>query len=89
MARSVDVLGPGCRRCSELFVLVSEVARAECPDVVVRHVTDPAEIVGRGLFMNTPALVVDGIVVAAGRIPSRREVSGWLGATASTTEVRS
>jgi len=41
-------------------------------------VTDPAEIVGRGFFMRTPALVIDGTIVAAGRVPSRREVSAWL-----------
>ncbi len=78
MARLVEVIGPGCRRCSVLLELVREVARTACPEAEARYVTDPAEIVGRGFFMRTPALVVDGTVVAAGRVPSRREVSGWL-----------
>lgn len=78
MTVRVEVLGPGCRRCSELLELVREVARAECPDVEARYITDPAEIVGRGFFMRTPALVIDGAVVAAGRVPSRREISVWL-----------
>jgi small redox-active disulfide protein 2 len=78
MAAVVEVLGPGCRRCSELLELVREVARTETPGVEARYVTDPAEIVGRGFFMRTPALVVDGVVVAVGRVPSRREISAWL-----------
>lgn len=81
MPALVEVVGPGCRRCAELLELVSDVARAECPDVEARYVTDPAEIVGRGFFMHTPALVIDGMVVAAGRVPSRREISRWLAAT--------
>jgi hypothetical protein len=78
MAQMVEVIGPGCRRCSELVELVRDVARSTCPEIDARYVTDPAEIVGRGFFMRTPALIVDGMVVAAGRLPSRREVAGWL-----------
>jgi hypothetical protein len=78
MARIVEVIGPGCRRCSEMLELVRDVARAGCPDIDARYVTEPAEIVGRGFFMRTPALVVDGTVVAAGRVPSRREITAWL-----------
>ncbi len=78
MERIVEVIGPGCRRCSELLELVRDVTRSACLDIDARYVTDPAEIVGRGFFMRTPALVVDGTVVAAGRVPSRREVAAWL-----------
>jgi hypothetical protein len=78
MAAHVEVVGPGCRRCAELLELVRDVARTECPGVEARYVTDPAEIVGRGFFMRTPALVVDGTVVSAGRVPSRREIGRWL-----------
>jgi len=78
MAVRVEVLGPGCRRCSELLELVREVARVECPDIEAHYVTDPAEIVDRGFFMRTPALIIDGLVVAVGRVPSRREICAWL-----------
>jgi hypothetical protein len=39
------------------------------------HIVD---IVGRGFFMRTPVLVIDGIVVATGPVPSRTEISAWL-----------
>jgi small redox-active disulfide protein 2 len=86
MAVLVEVLGPGCRRCAELLELVREVVRTECRQVEARYVSDPTEIVERGFFMRTPALVVDGTVVAAGRVPTRSEVSDWLARTTPMTE---
>jgi hypothetical protein len=38
-------------------------------------------IVRQGV-LSTPALVVDGRVVAAGRVPGRDEITGWLSAAA-------
>jgi small redox-active disulfide protein 2 len=74
----IEVLGPGCRRCTDLDALVREVVAVEHLDATVRYVSDPAEIVGRGFFMRTPGLVIDGVVVAVGRVPSSREISSWL-----------
>jgi hypothetical protein len=37
----------------------------------VVHVTDPRELVARGV-MSTPGLVIDGRVVSTGRIPNGR-----------------
>jgi hypothetical protein len=47
-------------------------------DAEVLHVTDPREIVARGV-MSTPGLVIDGQVVSTGRIPSAGDIATWLG----------
>ena len=44
----------------------------------IRHITDDAEIALRGV-MSTPALAIDGVVVLAGRVPTRVQVADWLG----------
>jgi small redox-active disulfide protein 2 len=75
---TIEVLGPGCRRCTELDRVVREVVLAAGVAAEVRYVTDPAEIVSRGFFMRTPGLVIDGRVVATGKVPSRREIAGWI-----------
>ncbi len=43
----------------------------------VSHVTDPREIVGRGV-MSTPGLAIDGTIVSTGRIPSAGDIATWL-----------
>lgn len=75
---SIEVLGPGCRRCAEVDRLVRETIEAAGVEADVRYVTDPAEIVSRGFFMRTPGLVIDGRVVSTGRVPTSREITHWL-----------
>ncbi len=75
----IEVLGPGCRRCTQLEALVREIVTRAGVGADVRYVTDPVEIVRRGFFMRTPGLVIDDVVVAAGRVPSRGEIATWLG----------
>jgi small redox-active disulfide protein 2 len=65
----IKVLGSGCPNCRRLTHLteqaLAELGRAE----QVEKVTDYAEIAAHGV-LSTPALVVDGQVVMAGRIPA-------------------
>lgn len=74
----VEVLGPGCQKCQYVEKIVREVVDAAGIPVEVRHVTDFADIVSRGV-MSTPGLVIDGRVVLAGRVPTREQVAAWLG----------
>ena len=74
----VEVLGSGCQKCQYTERIVREVAKAAGIQADIRHVTDFAEIASRGV-LSTPGLVVDGVVVMAGHVPTREQVAAWLG----------
>lgn len=83
MARAtllVEILGPGCPRCDQATRDIRGVVDRGALDVEVRHVTDPVEIVSRGVLFDSPVVVVGGTVRSRGRIPSRGEIERWLGA---------
>ena len=69
----IEVLGPGCASCFRLEAMVKEVAGELDIACEVQHVRDIAEIVKRGVRA-TPALLVDGRIVGAGRVPSLDEL---------------
>ena len=65
----VKVLGPGCTNCVTLERVTHQVLDAMGVDAEIEKVTDYAAILSYGV-MSTPALVVDGNVVLAGRVPT-------------------
>ena len=74
----IKVLGPGCSNCRKTEEVVKQaVAQAGVTAEVVK-VTDMLEIASHGV-MATPAVVVDGQVKLAGKVPSLQEVLAWLG----------
>jgi small redox-active disulfide protein 2 len=75
--RVIEVLGPGCPNCQAVERNVRQALATTGLSAEVRHVTDWAEIAGRGV-MSTPGLLIDGKVVSTGRIPSPRQVEEWL-----------
>jgi small redox-active disulfide protein 2 len=75
--RSIEVLGSGCPNCQRLEANAREAVAMAGVEADVRHVTDPREIVRRGV-MSTPGLVIDGEVVSTGRIPSAGDIAVWL-----------
>ena len=64
---SVKVLGSGCAKCNELESNVKKALEQLSMDTSIEHVTDFAQIAAYGV-MSTPALVVDGKVVAYGKV---------------------
>jgi small redox-active disulfide protein 2 len=73
----IKVLGPGCRNCAMLEQRTREALDSLGQEAVIDKVTDFAEIAGYGV-MATPALVVDGKVVTAGKIPTSRRIAELL-----------
>lgn len=69
----IKVLGSGCKKCNELEANTKEALMELGMDTKVAHVTDFAEIAAYGV-MTTPALVVDGKVVAYGKVLKKNEI---------------
>ena len=76
----IKILGSGCQKCQRLEQLTREVAGELGVDARFEHVRDIAKIMEYSV-LSTPALVVEGEVKVAGRIPSREEIGRWLGKT--------
>ena len=71
--KKVEVLGPGCAKCGKLADLTAKAAADLGIECEVIKVTDLNEILSRRIMM-TPALVVDGVVKCAGRVPGIDEL---------------
>ena len=70
---SVKVLGSGCAKCNALEAATKAALEQLGMDTTIEHVTDFAKIATYGV-MSTPALVVDGKVVAYGKALKTEEV---------------
>ncbi|GMV38636.1 MAG: hypothetical protein AMXMBFR64_03520 [Myxococcales bacterium] len=71
----IKVLGTGCAKCKKLEALATEAAAGL--DATVTKVERLDDILAHGVAM-TPALVVDGEVKSAGRLPKVDEIRAWL-----------
>ena len=71
------ILGTGCPKCEKLAAETTAVADALGLAYELRKVTRVADIMGYGVMM-TPALVVDGQVKVAGKVPSREQIEKLL-----------
>jgi small redox-active disulfide protein 2 len=70
---NIKILGPGCANCVNLEKAAKQAASELGIDATFEKVTDYAEIVSYNI-MSTPGLVVDDLVVLAGRVPTVRQV---------------
>ena len=80
MARLLQVLGPGCPKCTKLAEHAEQAARELGLEYKLEKVTDIMKMMTFGVMM-TPALVVDGVVKVVGKVPSVEEVKALLGSS--------
>ena len=73
----LEVLGTGCAKCKMLHEAVLKAVTESGVQAEVRKIEDIAAILDRGV-MSTPALVKDGKVLIAGKVPSPKEIMAWL-----------
>lgn len=73
----IKVLGTGCAKCKALEKVTREAVEKTGVNATVTKVEDIVEIMQMGV-MTTPALVVDGVIVVKGKVPSVSEISKLL-----------
>jgi small redox-active disulfide protein 2 len=71
------ILGSGCSKCSKLYQLTEQAATELGVPHEIQKVTDLKQIMALRVMV-TPALVVDGSVKVAGRVPSVEEIKKML-----------
>jgi small redox-active disulfide protein 2 len=75
--RTLQILGMGCPKCRTLTERAEQAAHALGLEYTLEKVTDLDAIVASGA-MATPALVVDGQLKVAGRVPTVDAIKAML-----------
>ena len=77
MSKKIEILGTGCAKCEKLEANAKKAVELSGADATVTKVTDINQITDYGVMI-TPALVVDGKVKVAGKIPTPEAIAEWL-----------
>ncbi len=75
--REIKILGVGCPKCKKLAHLTETAAKEMNIDYKLEKVTDLNSIMDFGVMI-TPALVVDGQVKIAGKVPKIDDIKRML-----------
>jgi small redox-active disulfide protein 2 len=73
----IEVLGMGCSNCDKLYRHVLEAVKSSGKKVEIVKVEDIQRIMAYGV-LSAPALVIDGKVKAAGKVPKVKEIEEWI-----------
>lgn len=75
--KRLQILGIGCAKCRMLAEHAEHAARALGIEFTIEKVTDVNDIAAFGVVA-TPALVVDGEIKVAGRVPTAESIKSLL-----------
>lgn len=73
----LQILGTGCPKCNALMAATQKAAEETGVPYEIEKVSDLNRIMSFGVML-TPALVVDGTVKIAGKVPSVEEIKKLL-----------
>ncbi len=73
----IRILGSGCAKCKKLYAETQRALEQLGVTATLSKVEKIEEIMAFKVMV-TPALVIDGEVKVAGRIPSAAELSSWI-----------
>ena len=74
---NILIFGPGCTRCHETEKTVEAAIRKTGRTVTIEKIADFRQMARHGI-LSVSAVVIDGKTVCSGRVPSLKEVTGWL-----------
>ena len=77
----IQVLGSGCAKCKKTAEHAQQAVTESGSDALIEKIEQIERIMGFGV-MTTPALVIDGQVRVAGRVPSVEEIKKIIAAVA-------
>ena len=75
--KKIEILGMGWAKCNQLAERAKDAVKELGIDAEVIKVQDIKTITNYGVLV-TPALVVDGVVKVAGKVPKVEEIKGWI-----------
>jgi small redox-active disulfide protein 2 len=75
--KKIQVLGSGCAKCNKLYQAAEQVAKEMNIEYEIEKVSDLNDIMSFGVMI-TPALVIDGEVKVAGKVPKPDEIKALL-----------
>ncbi|MBU4267965.1 MAG: TM0996/MTH895 family glutaredoxin-like protein [Acidobacteria bacterium] len=73
----IQILGPGCFKCQKLEENARQAAMELNLDFHIEKIKDLQQIMTFGVMI-TPALVVDGVVKVAGKVPGVEDIKKLL-----------
>jgi small redox-active disulfide protein 2 len=73
----IEILGTGCPKCNATTENVKKALAELGKTAEVVKVTNINQMIERGV-MSTPALIIDGKVMAQGKIPKIEEIKVWI-----------
>jgi small redox-active disulfide protein 2 len=73
----IEVLGTGCSKCKKTKETIEKVVKQTGVEAEVVKVEDIEKIMSYGVMV-TPAVVIDGEVKLAGKVPDEKEIKKWI-----------
>lgn len=75
--KTIAVYGSGCAKCKETEELVKKAIAETGVEAEVNKISDIKDMMRAGIML-TPAVSIDGVVKASGRVPKLDELKHWI-----------
>ncbi len=73
----IEILGTGCKKCKQLQLEAEKAVSMSGITADVIKIDNPIDIAAYGV-MNTPAIAIDGKIMASGKVIDAKKIMEWL-----------